>query len=134
MGTCLDSLSSTTASQAEAETIKFLETIDEYARMIGSIKSAIHQRQLKKDSYLQSMADLEAKQSAYRKLVGAPGKESQAKVKEQQMQSAQEVFDGAKLEYEKVTERLLSEFEAFKAQRALDMKEIMVDFVSLQVI
>eukprot|EP01040_Poterioochromonas_malhamensis_P001597 gene1597-1691_t len=132
MGTSLDSLSATAASHAEAETIQFLETIDEYVRMIGSIKTAIQQRQAKKDVYLQAMGDLEAKTAAYRKLVGTPGKESQAKAKEQLMQSAQEVFDGAKLEFEKVTERLLSEFEAFKAQRALDMKEIMVDFVSLQ--
>ena len=133
MGSSLDSLSSVTSQHAEAETVKFLESIDEYARMVGSIKTAIQQRQIRKDSYFQAMVDLETKQTAHRKLVGIPGKENQLRSKEQAAQLAQEHFDAAKVEFEKVTERLLVEFEIFKSQRALDMKEIMVDFITLQV-
>jgi hypothetical protein len=133
MGTTIDSLSAMASSHAEAEAMKFLEPMDEYARMINSIKSALHQRQLKKDIYAAALADYEAKQSSYRKYVGVPGKESSLKGKEQAMQTAKEVHDTTKIEFEAVTDRLLVEFDAFKSQRALDMKEIMVDFIQLQV-
>jgi hypothetical protein len=133
MGTTIDALSTLSAAHAESESIKFLEPMDEYARMINSIKHAIHQRQIKKDIYLSSLADFESKQSAYRKLVGIPGKESQAKAKEQSMTAAKEVYEAAKVEFEKVSERLLFEFDCFKSQRAVEMREIIVDFVSLQV-
>jgi hypothetical protein len=121
------------SSHAEAEAMKFLEPMDEYARMINSIKSALHQRQLKKDVYAAALADYDAKQNSYRKYVGVPGKEASLKGKEQAMQTAKEVHDSAKVEFEAVTDRLLVEFDAFKSQRALDMKEIMVDFIQLQV-
>lgn len=133
MGTTIDALSTLSAAHAESESIKFLEPMDEYARMINSIKHAIHQRQIKKDIYLSSLADFESKQSAYRKLVGIPGKESQAKAKEQSMTAAKEVYEAAKVEFEKVSERLLFEFDCFKSQRAVEMREIIVDFVSLQI-
>jgi predicted enzyme involved in methoxymalonyl-ACP biosynthesis len=133
MGTSLDSLSALASAHAEAEAIKFLEPMDEYSRMIASIKTAMSQRQSKKDSYVLAMNDYESKQASYRKLVGVPGKEAQAKQKEQAMDTAKEAYENAKTEYERVTERLLIEFESFKSQRSLDMKEIVVDFISLQV-
>lgn len=113
--------------------MKFLEPLEDYVRVIASIKSAISQRTEKKNSYLASLADVEAKSNAHRKLIGVAGKETQAKQKEDAVQMAQEASDVAKQEFEKVTERLLTEFELFKVYKANDLKQYVVDFVKLQV-
>jgi ERCC4-type nuclease len=107
--------------------------MEEYSRMISSIKSAVQQRAQKKAAYINALADFDARQNAYRKLVGVPGKETEAKKREEAVERSREIYSNAKAEHEKTTERLLIEFESFKAQRTVDMKEIMVDFVSLQV-
>jgi len=133
MGSSVDSLSVTASTHAENEAIKLLEPLEEYARMLASIKVAMQQRTDKKTAYLNAMGDLEAKQNSYKKLLGVPGKESQAAQKEQSVQAAQEVTDAAKIEFEKVSERLLAEFETFKSQKAADMKEILLNFVTLQI-
>jgi hypothetical protein len=39
----------------------------------------------------------------------------------------------AKLEYEGVTQRVISEFEVFKCQKMVDMRDIMLNFVNMQV-
>lgn len=133
MGSSVDSLSVAASSHAEQEAIKLLEPLEEYARMLTSIKYAMQQRTDKKSAYVNAMGDLEAKQNAYKKLLGVPGKESQAAQKEAAVQAAQEATDAAKLEFEKVSERLLAEFETFKTQKASDMKEILLNFVTLQI-
>jgi hypothetical protein len=79
------------------------------------------------------MIDVEAKTAAFRKLQGVAGKEAQAEQKEQAVSAAQDGADAAKLEFEKVSERLLTEFELFKNQKAFDIKEMMTNFVNLQV-
>ncbi len=133
MGTSADTLSVSASAHAEQEAIKLLEPLEEYSRMLTSIKTAMQQRQDKKTAYLNAMSDLDGKQNAHRKLIGVAGKESQASAKEQAAQVAQEATDNAKLDFEKVSERLLNEFELFKNQKALDMKEIILSFVALQI-
>lgn len=133
MGTSADTLSVCASAHAEQEAIKLLEPMEEYARMLASIKTAMQQRQDKKSVYISAMSDVEAKQNAYKKLLGVPGKEAQASAKEASVQAAQEVTDAAKLDFERVSERLLTEFETFKNQKAMDMKEIILNFVTLQV-
>jgi hypothetical protein len=39
----------------------------------------------------------------------------------------------AKLEYEGVTQRVIAEFEVFKCQKMVDMRDIMLNFVNMQV-
>lgn len=129
----MDNVSVLTANHAESEAIKFLEPLEDYVRVIGSIKSAIQQRTDKKNAYLGSLADVEAKSNAHRKLIGVAGKEAQAKQKEEAVQSAQEASDAAKQEFEKVTERLLTEYELFKVYKANDLKQYIADYIKLQV-
>eukprot|EP01034_Spumella_vulgaris_P033712 gene33712-41592_t len=118
---------------AEQQAIKLLEPLEEYARMLVCIKTAIQQRADKKSAFLASVSDVEAKRAAYSKVHGVPGKESQASQKEAAVQSASEHSDAAKLEYEKVSERLLTEFELFKSQKSIDMKEIILNFVNIEI-
>ena len=126
-------LSTTTQRHAEAETIKLAEPLEEYTRMMSSIKTAINQRQIKKQDYITCLIDLECKQNSYRKSKDIPGKELQANNKEILVNTAQIATESSKLEFEKISEKLLNEFEIFKNQKAVDFKEIILNFVNLQV-
>ena len=46
---------------------------------------------------------------------------------------AQAVAKETKLEYELVTRRVIAEFEQFKSQKVIDMRDIMLNFVRMQV-
>lgn len=101
--------------------------------MLASIRTALSQRADKKSAYLSAIADYEAKAAAHKKVASTPGKESQVAAKEQSANNAKAAMDKAKEDFEKVSDRLLSEFDTFKAQKASDMKEILINFVQLQV-
>ena len=134
LGNTADNLAGSAHTFAEAEVIKLVEPLEEYTRMLQSIKTAIGQRNTKKFAYVNCLIDVEAKTQAYQKLQGVPGKEAQAEQKQQAVTTAQDGADAAKAEFEKVSERLLTEFELFKNQKAFDIKEIMTNFVNLQVL
>lgn len=143
-------------------------------RLIASVKNALQQRQDKKDQYLSSLTDVEAKQIAHNKIALATAKEDQASVKlvsalhlchtrlalsscpsyfphafhsstfllassllfsvpQALVYKAQAVAKEAKLEYEGVTQRVISEFEVFKCQKMVDMRDILLNFVNMQV-
>lgn len=133
LGSTADGLAGSVHTFAEAEVIKLVEPLEEYYRMLQCIKVAMQQRTTKKNAYINAMIDVEAKTTAYRKVQGVPGKETQAEQKEQAVIAAQDSADAAKIDFEKVSERLLTEFELFKNQKAFDIKEIMTNFVNLQV-
>jgi sorting nexin-1/2 len=133
LGSTADNLAGSAHTFAENEVVKLVEPLEEYSRMLQSIKMAMQQRAAKKTAYTNCLVDVEAKTQAYRKLQGVTGKEQQAELKEQAVSAAQDAADAAKLEFEKVSERLLTEFELFKNQKAFDIKEIMTNFVNLQV-
>ena len=98
-------------SHSEKESEQFLEPLEEYSRLIASIKTTLQQRQQKKATYLAAIQDLDAKTMASKKLTsqsssssaGNPGgagggggisaKEGQVlKVKLEQINVAQEVI------------------------------------------
>eukprot|EP01038_Epipyxis_sp_PR26KG_P011263 gene11263-15112_t len=131
--TTVDGVSTDCSHLALQETVKFLEPLEEYQRMLVSVKAAMQQRLDKKTAYINCISDVEAKQAAYKKLLGVAGKETQARAKEQAIEVAQQQTEQAKIEFEKVSERLLTEFENFKSQKSIDMKDAILSYVSLQV-
>lgn len=133
MSTEVDNLSKITVDYVEEEVIKLVEPIAEYTRYLSSIKHAMTQRQEKKNAYINCIMDLESKQNSYQKLLATPGKEAQAQAKEAQVSSSQFATDNAKLDFEKVSERLLLEFEVFKSQKSNDLRDIIADFINIQV-
>jgi Fe2+ transport system protein B len=110
-----------------------MEPMDDYARMINSVKNAITVRNEKKNTYILALMDVENKNNALKKIQTTPGKESQVPAKEQALANVEEHRDLTKREYEQVTERLLQEFEGFKAKKSIDLKEIMNNFITIQV-
>jgi sorting nexin-1/2 len=132
-GKSSEDLSHVSADIAMNQQARFLEPLEEYSRLMESIKTALSQRQEVKSVYIDKVADLAAKQQAYKKLLGVPGKESQAVMKESSVSNAEEAVDKAKAEYESVSRTLLREFEVFKSHKAADIKMVITNFVNLQI-
>lgn len=134
MGTAADKLSSSATSTVELESIKVEEPLHEYVRLLSSVKTAMQRRQDKKTLYTDALVDLEAKQASYNKVVGNVGKESQIQEKLNAVEKSQSSVDNAKIEFEDVSEKLLEEFERFKREKTVDIREILLEYVNMQVL
>jgi len=97
IGTAVDLISVSGTEHAEAEVLRLQEPLEEYVRMIGSVKSAMAVRQERKASYIAILTDLSVKQSAYEKLLGLPGKDDQAAVKKEAVKLAEANAEAAKV-------------------------------------
>ena len=133
MGNTADQLSVLATENAEAEAVHLEEPLEEYVRLLASVKAALKRRQEKKSIHLNALADLDSKQNSYNKVVGASGKEDQAMSKLAQVERCREQVEKSRTEYEEVSETLLIEFERFKLEKAEDIKQILLNYVRLQV-
>lgn len=133
MGNTADQLSVLATENVEAEAIFLDEPLEEYVRLLNSVKIAMKRRQDKKNAYINAIIDYEAKQASYNKVLGVPGKEESANSKLALVEKAQTAVETSKTEYEEVSERLLEEFDRFKKEKAEDMKLILLNYVNLQV-
>lgn len=133
MGNTADQLSVLATENAESENIMLAEPLEEYVRILASVKTAMRRRQEKKSVHVNAILDLEAKQAAYNKVLGVPGKEESANAKLAQVEKCQATVDSSRVEFEEVSERLLEEFDRFKREKAEDMKQILLNYVNLQV-
>jgi hypothetical protein len=121
-------------SHAERQVLQTEEPMQEYLRAIAGVRTAIQQRQEKKQAYVEALTEVEVRQAQYAKLQSASGKSEEVVSQKQQLVTkAQAACDAAKLEYEQVTERLLREADHFKVQKAQDIRAILLKFVELQV-
>lgn len=133
VGTAADSASALTSSHAEMQNLHMSEPLDEYLRLIGSLKIALSNRTEKKSAYVTALTEVEVRQAAYNKLLGIAGKEDQANAKQELVLKAQANADACKLEYEGVSEKLLLEFDNFKYEKAVDIRNIILKFVEAQI-
>lgn len=132
VGTTSEELAVLSADAVESAIIQFEEPVQEYLRALQSVKAAIQRRDAKKSAYYNAIIDLEAKTSAYNKAAGVPGKEETANQKQQAVERAQTALDNAKLEYEDVSRILINEFDAFKTQKAEELRDMSILFVTIQ--
>ena len=126
-------MSVSATKHSESEAFELEEPLEEYARYASSVKAAVQIRQDKKSAYIVALTDLEVKQAAYNKILNQTGKEKEVATKQEAMEKAQSAVDRAKSEYEAVSEKLLSEFEQFKRQKSVDIRNILLSFVRLQI-
>lgn len=110
--------------------MRFHEPIEDYVRLMGSVKAAIQRRADKKRAYVAALTDVDAKGAVLRKAQSAPGKDTSSK--EAALQGAEAMRDAAKADFERVTERLLQEFESFKEKKVQDMRQLMANYVDFQ--
>lgn len=101
------------------------EPFEAYFSAIKSILKAHAIQREKRSKYLCLVSDLEAKQAAHDK---EPNDAKFSKV----VQCRNDV-DAAKVDYEEVSERLVTDFDRLKRERKADMLRIVSAFVTLQV-
>jgi hypothetical protein len=118
------------ASLAEAALVRFQEPLEEQLRLLGSVRSAIIRRADKKRAYVTALTDVDAKGAAMRKVQATPGKDSSAK--EAAFQGAEAMRDAAKADFERVTDRLLQEFDSFQERKVQEMQWLMAQYVDFQ--
>lgn len=128
----MESLSISANTHAEHLSTDLEEPLDEYTRLIASVKHAIQQRADKRSAYIDALAEVEVRQIAHSKVAVVPGKEDQASSKQAVLNRAIALSKDAKTEYDQVTERLLKEFEVFKQQKVVDMRDVILNFVNIQ--
>ena len=75
VGNAADQLSVISTEFSETESLRFEEPIQEYCRLIASVRAAIGRRQEKRSNYAYAVGDLESRQASYTKALSAPGKE-----------------------------------------------------------
>lgn len=131
-GNGVDQISQAATKHAEDELIQLEEPLQEYVRLIASLKDAIKRRYEKKDMYVLAIAEFESKKNSYEKVQGT-GKEDVEKAKQLAAEKAQANCDACKEVYERVSTELLDDFERFKAQKANDLRDILLNYVNLQV-
>ena len=132
VGNAADQLSVTSTEFSETESLEFEEPIQEYFRLVGSVKSTIFRRQSKKSIYINAISDLDSKQSSYTKALSMAGKEDIAAKKQKDLELAQQYVESAKGDLDAVTDVLLNEFEKFKSEKAADIKTLLANFAKMQ--
>lgn len=139
IGHCSDQLSILAAEHAEREALNFEQPIYDYIRLVGAVKAALQKRNDVRYSYATALADLEAKTAAMNKIFKSKGASASMAVEERVQQAegevmkAQQRVDDTKLEYDIVTERVMREVERFKREKLSDFKQIILDYIQLQI-
>lgn len=128
-GSSLDQLSQAATKHVNGELLQLDEPLQEYVRLLRSLKAALKRRVDRKGAYALAVSDLESKHAALSKAAGAPSEEA----KQVAVDKAQAHCDSCKEAYEKVTAELQDEFEVFKRQKTCDLKAILTQWVQLQI-
>lgn len=125
----MEQVSNVYSSLSDAELEKFAELVDEYARLLLNVKAAIGQRNDKKNAYILAMTDVDAKGASLRKAQSS-GKDASSK--EQAVTNAEAMRDATKADFERVTDRLLREFDVFKVRSQQEWKNLLASYVEFQ--
>lgn len=134
IGHCSDQLSSLAAEHAEREALSFEQPIYDYIRLVGAVKAALQKRNDVRYSYATAIADLDAKSATMNKLFKSKGPgDERFQQAESDVMKAQQHVDDAKLEYDIVTERVLREVDRFKREKLADFKQIVLDYIQIQI-
>lgn len=141
IGHCSDQLAILAAEHAEREALNFEQPIYDYIRLVGAVKAALQKRNDVRYSYATAIADLDAKTVAMNKLFKSRGPsastsmaaEERIQMAESDVMKAQQRVDDSKLEFDIVTERVMREVERFKREKLADFKQIILDYIQLQI-
>jgi sorting nexin-1/2 len=133
MGETADRLSVLSAEHAEKEMAQFEEPLQDYLKMIHSVKLALQRRHEKRLTYSTCLAEVEAKQSTLARLRAQIGAEAKTYAAEMSLRRAQEASEVAREDFATVSQRVLREVDRFKREKAEDMRRTVLDYINLQV-
>ena len=131
VGTAVADISVTATSNAETEVIELEEPLDEYVRLMNSVKNAIKHRHNKKENYREALTDLEVKQAAYNKL-RVSGKTDQLESKRQEVEASQSNVEKVKKEFEEISDKFLVEYNNFMETTSVEIKQILYNYSKMQ--
>jgi len=133
LGNSSDRLSVLLTQKMEQENVGFREVIKDYIRMVDAVKQMMKTRSAAQATYQSALSTLETRQAKLRALQGVPGKEDRVAAVERSVAEAQGHVDRCYAELDKITKTCFSEFARFRADKQRDMKNMLVDFVKLQI-
>lgn len=133
MGETADRLSVLSAEHAEREMAQFEEPLQDYIKMIHSVKMALQRRHEKRLSFSTCLSEVESKQIQLSKLRLQIGSEAKAYSMEMSLRRAQEAADVARDEFADCSQRVLREVDRFKREKSEDMRRTVLDYIKLQV-
>lgn len=121
MYSTVDTLSLLSLEQAEQQVLSFEEPIQDYIRIVGSVKAAINKRYEAKLVYDSACAELLFKQGQTRQDMA------------QEIDKAKEKLESTKKQCELVSSRVRREIHRFKEAKRVDFKTIVNDFVQANI-
>lgn len=133
MGETADRLSVLSAEHAEREMAQFEEPLQDYIKVIHSVKIALQRRYEKRLSFSTCVSDVESKQMSLAKLRMQIGSEAKAYSTEMSLRRCQEAAEIARDEFADCSQRVLREVDRFKREKAEDMRRTVLDYIKLQV-
>jgi len=133
MGETADRLSVLSAENAEKELQQFEEPLQDYIKMISSVKDALQRRSERRLTYSTRLSEMESKQSALAKLRMQIGADAKVYAAEMGLRRAQESAEIARGDFATVSQRVLREVDRFKREKAEDMRRTVLDYINLQV-
>lgn len=132
-GSTMDSVAGYELDSSAAIGRDLTEPIEEYVRMTDAIKEAAKRRADKRKAYTDALLDHHVKDASYNKVLGVPGKESDANSKLEKVNQAQAAVDKAKTELDDMTTQLLADFQKFKNTKGNEIKSIFLKYVECQI-
>jgi hypothetical protein len=116
-------------SHADRQGMTYREPLDEYVRIIHSVKKAINKRADKKKEYIRCLTSVDVAKTTYNKALEKAGT-SQEKLKD--LQGEEEKLNLALGVYELATHRLLRDFDDFQRSKIDDLKHLLANFINCQ--
>jgi len=133
MGTSSDNLSALSLEHAEKEIRQFEEPLQDYIKMIHSVKVALHRRHEKRLSYSTCLSEVDAKQQSLNKLRSQLGNEAKAYQMEGYLREAHNACNLAREDFMIVSQRVLREVDRFKGEKADEMRNTVHNYILLQI-
>lgn len=133
VGTTADKLSVMFSNEADAENTAFREPIRDYIRLAEAVKEMMKTRQAANFAYLSAKELLEDRKKKLQAALSQGGKTDKIQSAERAVKDSEKDSEEKYRDLQQITTRALYEFEQFKNQKQIDMKNMVVQFVKLQI-
>jgi len=133
MGETADHLSVLSAEHAEKELKQFEEPLQDYIKMVNSVKVALQRRHEKRLTYSACLSELQSKQNTLGKLRMQIGAGAKVYAAEMNLRQVQESAEMARADFATVSQRVLREVDRFKREKGEDMRRTVLNYINLQV-
>lgn len=133
-GVFINAVGTEVGKQAHASIVSFEEAILEQLNLLRSVKRALSLREAARGHHIQCKNETLNCEAAHARVLGVEGKRDQVIPCKAAFENAQRAERDAKNRLEIITEDFLADYVRFKAEKAVDLRSILVKFAHLQVL